>query len=213
MPYRIVHTFPVFYSQMKLALWEKAYWIQTMPKCSGTKIHISMPRWKCNTSSLLTSGQGYSEIICRDHPFSLTASVAQSTLFSYSISLRICCREYRPLCDRECSSCMMMHQWNCFYPHLHSFHFRKKWMQHDALSVSDISATAFSIRVGSLSIISEHFICPSRVSLSRLRFHILDNYSSGVFFYKEMYRISCILFVIVSRIRPLHRVRDWFCGN
>ncbi|GBN38332.1 hypothetical protein AVEN_240100-1 [Araneus ventricosus] len=99
-----------FYSQMKPALRDKACSTRTMRICGRPKILTSLSRRTCNTSLVLTSGQGFSEIICWGRTFCPNASMAQSTLFSYSTSSRIFCREYRPLCERTCGSCMMVDQ-------------------------------------------------------------------------------------------------------
>ncbi|GBM39070.1 hypothetical protein AVEN_190214-1 [Araneus ventricosus] len=107
----MMHSFqPEFYSQMKPALREKACSTRTMRICGRPKIPTSLSRRTYNTSLVLTSGRGFSEIISCDRTFCPYGSMEQSTLFSYSTSSRICCRKYRPLCARTCGSCMMMHQ-------------------------------------------------------------------------------------------------------
>ncbi|GBN90184.1 hypothetical protein AVEN_36199-1 [Araneus ventricosus] len=110
MPHRMMHSFqPEFYYQMKPAVRDKACSTCTGRICGRPESPHHCLVERATQVLVLTSGQGFSEIICWDCTFCPNASMAQSTLFSYSMLSRICCREYRPLCARTCGSCMMVH--------------------------------------------------------------------------------------------------------
>lgn len=78
------------------------------------RVVISLSSRKCNTCLVLTSEQGFLESMFWVRTFCPNASMVHSTLFFYSTSFWIWCKEYRPGCAPVLpvanGSCMIVHQ-------------------------------------------------------------------------------------------------------
>lgn len=89
MPQRIIHNFlPLIYSQMKTALRK----CDEHAQCAYVFVR-KFPHCLVESATGKYTGQGLSA-------FCLNVSMEQINLFSYSMSSRICYREYRLLCAR-----------------------------------------------------------------------------------------------------------------
>lgn len=74
------------------------------------KFPTALSRRQCTTSSVLTAGQGFSEINCWEPYLLPERPNGVNYLVFLQHVLPDLMQEYQPLCTRKCGSCMIVHQ-------------------------------------------------------------------------------------------------------